>query len=75
MLRTYAVKDTTVISLIQQDPIFKRMTLDDVLVKIINHEIFVEEANHVKNLSRGILLQENKTLLSKLGRREKARKL
>jgi hypothetical protein len=75
MLQTYAVKDTTVISLIQQDPIFKRMTLDDVLVKIINHEIFVEEANHVKNLSRGILLQENKTLLSKLGRREKARKL
>jgi hypothetical protein len=75
MLQTYAIKDTTVISLIQQDPIFKRMTLDDVLVKIINHEIFVEEANHVKNLSRGILLQENKTLLSKLGRREKARKL
>jgi hypothetical protein len=54
MLRGYVVKDTTVISLIQQDPIFKKMPLDDVLGKIINHEMLVEEANHVKNLSKGI---------------------
>jgi hypothetical protein len=54
MLRAYAVKDAMVISLIQQDPTFKRMTPDDVLGKIINHEILVEEANHIKNLSKGI---------------------
>jgi hypothetical protein len=54
MLRGYAVKDTTVISLIQQDPTFKKMSPDDILGKIINHEILVEEANHVKNLSKGI---------------------
>jgi hypothetical protein len=30
MLRAYVVKDTTVISLIQQDPTFKKMTPDDV---------------------------------------------
>jgi sensor domain CHASE-containing protein len=41
MLRAYAIKDTTVISLIQQDPTFKKMTLDDVLSKIINHEMLV----------------------------------
>jgi hypothetical protein len=29
------------------------MTPDDVLRKIINHEMLVEEANHVKNLSKG----------------------
>jgi hypothetical protein len=55
VLQAYAVKDTTVISLIQQDPTFKRMTLDDVLGKIINHEMLVEEAQHVKNLSKGII--------------------
>jgi predicted nucleotidyltransferase len=55
MLRAYTVKDTMVISLIQQDLTFKKMTLDDVLGKIINHEILVEEANHVKNLSKGII--------------------
>jgi hypothetical protein len=47
MLRAYAVKGTTVISLIQQDPTFKKMTLDDVLGKIINHKMLVEEAQHV----------------------------
>jgi hypothetical protein len=54
MLRGYAVKDTTTICLIQQDPTFKKMSLDDILGKIINHEMLVEEANHVKNLSKGI---------------------
>jgi hypothetical protein len=43
-----------VISLIQQDPTFKKMTPDDVIGKIINHEILVEEATHVKNLFKGI---------------------
>jgi hypothetical protein len=31
------------------------MTPDDVLGKFINHEILVEEAQHVKNLSKGIM--------------------
>jgi hypothetical protein len=55
MLRAYAVKDTTVISFIQQDSTFKKITLDDVLGKIINHEMFVEETQHVKNLSKGTI--------------------
>jgi hypothetical protein len=44
MLQAYVIKDTTVISLIQQDPTFKKMPLDDVLDKIINHKMLVEEA-------------------------------
>jgi hypothetical protein len=55
MLRAYAVKDTIVISLIQQDPTFKKMTQDDVLDKIINHEILVEDAQHIKNLSKEVI--------------------
>jgi hypothetical protein len=35
--RAYSVKDTTVISLIQQDHAFKRMTLSDVVGRFINH--------------------------------------
>jgi hypothetical protein len=54
MLKAYFVKDTTVTSLIQQDLTHKRMTPDDVLGRIINHEILIEEAKHVKNLSQGI---------------------
>jgi hypothetical protein len=54
MLRGYVINDTTVISLIQQDQTFKKMTPNDILSKIINHEMLVEEANHVRNLSKGI---------------------
>jgi hypothetical protein len=31
------------------------MTLDDVPGKIINHEMHIEEAQHAKNLSKGII--------------------
>jgi hypothetical protein len=55
MLRAYVVKDTMVISLIQQDPTFKRMISDDVLGKIMNYEMLIEEAQHVRNLSKGFI--------------------
>jgi hypothetical protein len=55
MLRAYAIKYTTLISLIQQDPTFKKMTPNDVLGKIINHKMLVEEVQHVKNLSKGVI--------------------
>jgi hypothetical protein len=54
MLRAYSIKDTTVTSLIQQDLTFNRMTLDDVLGRIINHEMLIEEANHTKNFFKCI---------------------
>jgi hypothetical protein len=55
ILWAYAIKDTMVISLIQLDPTFKRMTPDDVPGKIINHEMLIEEAQHIMNLSKGII--------------------
>jgi hypothetical protein len=75
MLRTYAIKDTTVISLIQQDPTFKKMSPDDVLGKIINHEMLVEAAQHVKNLSKGIISSRKEDIAFKLAKRARAREL
>jgi hypothetical protein len=43
-----------VVTLICQDPTYKRMTSDDVLRKIINHEMYIEETNHIKNLYKGV---------------------
>jgi hypothetical protein len=74
MLRAYFINDTMVTSLIQQDPTFKRMTPDDILGKIINHEMLIEEANHVKKLSKGITSsrkQGNSFKASKKGKRKK----
>jgi hypothetical protein len=58
-----------VVALIHQDPIYKRMTSDDVLGRIINHEMHIEEVNHIRNLYK------DKALLSKLLIRARRRKL
>jgi hypothetical protein len=75
MLSAYAIKDTTVISLIQQDITFKKMTLDDVLGKIINHEKLVEEAQHVKNLSKGIISSKKQDITFKATKKSKSKKV
>jgi hypothetical protein len=72
MLRAYAIKDTIVISLIQQDPTFKKMTSDDVLGKIINHEMLVEEAQQVKNLSKGIISSRKQDIAFKATKKSKS---
>jgi hypothetical protein len=60
-----------VISLIQQDPTFKRMTPNDVLGKIINHEMLVEEAQYVKNLSIGIISSKKQDIAFKAIKKSK----
>jgi hypothetical protein len=40
--------------LIHQDPAYKRRSSDDVLGRIMNHEMYIKETNHIKNLSKGI---------------------
>jgi hypothetical protein len=75
MIRVYAVRDTTMISLIQQDPTFKKMTLDDVFDKIINHEMLVEEAHNVKNLSKGIISSRKQDIAFKASKRSKSKKV
>jgi hypothetical protein len=75
MLRAYAIKDTMVISLIQQDPTFKKMTLNDVLGKIINHEMLVEEASHVKNLSKGVISSRKQDIAFKTSKKSESKKV
>jgi hypothetical protein len=64
-----------VISLIQQDPTFKKMTLNVVLGKIINHEMLVEEAQHVKNLSKGIISSRKQDITFKASKKSKSKKV
>jgi hypothetical protein len=75
IIRTYVIKDTTVISLIQHDPIFKRMTPDDIFEKIINHEMLVEEANHVKNLFKCITSSRKQDIAIKASKKGKSKKV
>jgi hypothetical protein len=75
MLRAYAIKDKMVISLIQQDPTFKRMTPDDVLGKIISHEMLVEEVQHVKKLSKGVISSKKQDIAFKAIKKSKSKKV
>jgi hypothetical protein len=54
MMGAYTPMNYNVVALIRQDPTYKRMSFDDVLGWIMNHEMYIEEANHVKNHSKGI---------------------
>jgi hypothetical protein len=53
-MRVYTPMNYNMIVLIRQDLTYKRMSSDDVLERIINHEMYIEEANHIKNLYKGI---------------------
>jgi hypothetical protein len=54
MMRAYTPMNYNVVALIRQDPDYKRMSSDDVLGWVMNYKIYIEEANHVKNVSKGV---------------------
>jgi hypothetical protein len=51
------------------------MTSDDDLGKIINHEMLVEEVNHVKNLSKGITSSRKYDIAFKASKKGKSKKV
>jgi hypothetical protein len=51
------------------------MTPDDVLGKIINHKMLVEEATHVKNLSNGITSSRKQDIDFKASKKSKSKKV
>jgi hypothetical protein len=51
------------------------MTLDDVLGKIINHEMLVEEAQHVKNISNEIIDSKKQNIAFKATKKSKSKKV
>jgi hypothetical protein len=55
LLRAYTIRDTTLVSIIRNDPNHTKMKLYDIVARIINHELLLEEARYVKNLSKGIV--------------------
>jgi hypothetical protein len=66
LMMAYTPINYNVMVLICQDPAYKKMTSDDVLERIMNHEINIQEANNIKNLYKGIsTYPRSNTLLSK----------
>jgi hypothetical protein len=54
LMMTYTPMNYNVVILIRQDPVYKKMTSDDMLGRIKNYEMSIQEANNIKNISNGI---------------------
>jgi hypothetical protein len=54
LMVAYTLMNYNVVVLIHQDPAYKKMSSDDVLGKIMNHEMNIQEANNTKNLYKGV---------------------
>jgi hypothetical protein len=71
MMRAYTPMNYIVVALIRQDPTYKRMSSDDVLGRIMNHEMYIEEVNHVKNLSKCITTTRKQEITFKANKKSK----
>jgi hypothetical protein len=71
MMRAYTPINYNVVALICQDPAYKRMSSDDVLGRIMKHEMYIEEANHVKNISKGITTPRKQKIVFKGNKKSK----
>jgi hypothetical protein len=65
MMMAYTLMSYNVVALIHQDPAYKKMTSDNVLERIMNHEMNIQEANNIKNLYKGISTFKKKDITLK----------
>jgi hypothetical protein len=54
LMMTYTPMNYNVVTLIHEDPTYKKLTSDDMLERIMNHEINIQEANNIKNLYKSV---------------------
>jgi hypothetical protein len=70
-MNAYTLMNYNVVALIHQDPTYKRMTSDDVLGRIINHEMYIEVAYHIKNLYKGVTITRKQEIALKAKKKSK----
>jgi hypothetical protein len=54
LMMAYTPMNFNIVVLIPQDPTYKKMSSNDMLERIMNHEMKIQEANNIKNLYMGI---------------------
>jgi hypothetical protein len=47
LMMTYTLINYNIVALIRQDPAYKKMISDDVLERIMNHEMNIQEINNI----------------------------
>jgi hypothetical protein len=75
LMRVYTPINYNVVALIHQDPAYKRWSSDDVLGRIMNHEMYIKETNHIKNLSKSITTIRKQEIAFKSNKKSKNKQL
>jgi predicted GNAT family acetyltransferase len=75
LMMAYTPMNYNVVALIRQDPAYKKMTSDDVLVRIMNHEMNIQEANNIKNLYKGVSTSKKQDIALKAKKSKKKKVL
>jgi hypothetical protein len=73
-LMAHTPMNYNVIAWILQDPAYKKMTFDDVLERIMNHEMNIQEAKNIKNLYKGISTSKKQDIALKATNKSKKKK-
>jgi hypothetical protein len=60
LMMAYTLMNYNVVALICQEPAYKKMSSDDVLGRIMNHEMSIQDANNIKNLYKGVSVSTSK---------------
>jgi hypothetical protein len=75
LMMTYTPMNYNVVPLIRQDPVYKKITSDDVLGRIMNHEMNIQEANNIKNLYKGVSTSKKQDIALKAKKSKKKKVL
>jgi hypothetical protein len=75
LMIVYTPMNYNVVALIRQDPAYKKMTSDNVLGRIMNHEMNIQEANNIKNLYKGVSTSKKQDIALKAKKSKKKKVL
>jgi hypothetical protein len=73
LMMAYTPMNYNVVALIHQDPAYKMITSDDVLGRIMNHDMNIQEANNIKNIYKGVSTSKKQdiTLKANMSKKKK----
>jgi hypothetical protein len=75
LMMTYTLVNYNIMTLIRQDPAYRKMSSDDVLERIMNHEMNIQEANNIKNLYKGVSIFKKQDIALKANKSKKKKVL
>jgi hypothetical protein len=74
LLMAYTPMNYNFVALIHQDPGYKKMSSNDVLEKIMNNEMDIQDANNIKNLYKGVSTSKKQDIALKANKSKKIRR-